>query len=131
MWRPAVEAWVHLVSLIPPANTPLFGSIADTVHDANLTRGSALRMVVIFSDGESAWPGDEGRADEAARVAQESGTTLYPVMLTRMPRAGGTSAEQRLLVPPGCVLRREVLRVEKTTSGSEPLECAAATELLQ
>ncbi len=109
------------VSTIPPRNTPLFGSIADTVRDANLTRGSVLRMVVIFSDGKSHWPGDEDRADEAARVAQESGTTLYPVMLTGPAGPVGFSAQQRLAgpaVPPGCVPGQEARPSQKTSSGN-------------
>jgi hypothetical protein len=44
-------------------------------------------MLVVFSDGESAWPGDDARADEAEHVARETGTTIFPVMLDKQ---GGT-----------------------------------------
>jgi hypothetical protein len=94
------------------------------VHDANMTRGSVLRMLVVFSDGLSNWAGDEDRIDEATRLAQDSGTPLYPVLLTAgspMPsdaQRGGNPA-----IPPGCLLeekKREQKKPEQknNTSGT-------------
>jgi VWFA-related protein len=74
---------MDLVASIPQRDTPLFGSIADTVRDAATTGANVIRMVVVFSDGESAWPGDENRAGEATRAAAESGTAIFPVILNK------------------------------------------------
>jgi VWFA-related protein len=79
----ALKKAMDAVAAIPKGDTPLFGSIADTVRDAATTGANVIRMLVIFSDGESAWLGDQGRAGEAARVAGESGTALFPVMLSK------------------------------------------------
>jgi VWFA-related protein len=79
---------MDLVASIPQRSTPLFGSIADTIRDAAGTGANVVRMLVIFSDGESEWPGDENRAGEAERAAKETGTTIFPVMLNK---SGGNS----------------------------------------
>ena len=79
----ALKKAMDMVAAIPKRDTPLFGSIADTVRDAASTGANVIRMLVIFSDGESASLGDENRADEATRVAGESGTALFPVMLSK------------------------------------------------
>ncbi len=79
---------MDLVASIPQRETPLFGSIADTIRDAAGAGSHVIRMLVIFSDGESESPGDESRAAEAERAAKETGTTVYPVMLNK---AGGNS----------------------------------------
>jgi hypothetical protein len=84
---------MDLVASIPQRDTPLFGSIADTIRDAATTGANVIRMLVVFSDGESAWPGDENRADEAARVAEASGTTLFPVMLNKAGASSMDAAE--------------------------------------
>jgi hypothetical protein len=116
----ALKRAADRVSSIPAQNTPLFGSIADTLHDANMTRGSVLRMLVVFSDGLSHSAGDEDRIDEATRMAQDSGTTLYPVLLTAgsaMPydaqRGGGQA------IPPGCLLE-EMQREQKKREQKKP-----------
>jgi len=80
---------IDLVATIPQRDTPLFGSIADTVRDASSTGANAIRMVVILSDGESTSPGDASRVEEAARVAREAGASLFPVMLNG-PAAGSS-----------------------------------------
>jgi VWFA-related protein len=80
----ALKKAMDLVAGIPKNDTPLFGSIADTVRDAATTGANAIRMLVIFSDGESASFGDDNRASEAIRVAGESGTMLFPVMLSKL-----------------------------------------------
>ena len=79
----ALKKAMDMVAGIPKADTPLFGSIADTVRDAAATGANVVRMLVVFSDGESSSFGDDNRADEAARVATESGTALFPVMLNK------------------------------------------------
>lgn len=73
--------WIWWLGFL--SDTPLFGSIADTVRDAATTGANVIRMLVIFSDGESASFGDDNRAGEAIRVAGESGTMLFPVMLSK------------------------------------------------
>jgi hypothetical protein len=83
----ALKKATDLVASIPQRDTPLFGSIADTVRDAATTGANVIRMLVIFSDGESAWPGDENRVAEATRVAEESGTVIFPVMLNKSAAA--------------------------------------------
>ena len=82
---------MDLVASIPKRDTPLFGSIADTIRDAATTGANVIRMLVVFSDGESASPGDEARADEAARVAKESGTAVFPVMLETTGNSVGSA----------------------------------------
>ncbi len=82
---------MDLVAAIPQRDTPLFGSIADTVRDASSTGANVIRMVVILSDGESTSPGDASRVEEAARVAKEAGASLFPVMLNSL--AAGSSRE--------------------------------------
>ena len=96
--RPTRDAGVlkramDLVASIPKRDTPLFGSIADTIRDAATTGANVIRMVVIFSDGESASMGDEGRADEVTRAARESGTTIFPVMLNKSAALSMDSAD--------------------------------------
>jgi len=71
------------VRTITPLNTPLFGAIADTARDFGSGGGTAIRMMAILSDGESYWPGDLERTEEAVRAARESGISLYPVMLAK------------------------------------------------
>ena len=77
----ALKKAMDLIASIPARDTPLFGSIADTIRDAAVTSPNVIRMLVIFSDGESSTPGDEVRAFEVAKAAEKSGTTLFPVML--------------------------------------------------
>jgi VWFA-related protein len=79
----ALKKAMDMVATVPKRDTPLFGSIADTIRDAATTGANVIRMLVIFSDGESASLGDESRADEATRAARESGTALFPVMLNK------------------------------------------------
>ena len=86
--RPTRDAAVlkkalDLAAAIPQRDTPLFGSIADTIHDAATTGAHVIRMALVFSDGESTSPGDDSRAAEAARAAEESGTAIFPVMLNK------------------------------------------------
>jgi VWFA-related protein len=79
----ALKKAMDLVAAIPKGDTPLFGSIADTVRDAATTGANVVRMLVVFSDGESSSFGDDNRASEATRIAREAGTALFPVMLNK------------------------------------------------
>ena len=79
----ALKKALDLVASIPKRDTPLFGSIADTTRDAAATGANVIRMVVVFSDGESSTPGDESRADDAVRAARESGAAIFPVLLDK------------------------------------------------
>jgi len=88
----ALKRALDRVASIPQRDTPLFGSIADTVRDAAATGVNVVRMVVIFSDGVSEWPGDGGRSGEAARVAEESGAALFPVILDKSAAANSTDS---------------------------------------
>ncbi len=90
----ALKRAMDLLSSIPQHSTPLFGSIADMMRDASATGANVIRMALIFSDGESEWPGDENRVDEVVRAAAESGTSLFPVTLTKMG-AGGSGESVR------------------------------------
>jgi len=70
------------VRIIPTGATALFGAIADTVRDTSASGAAAVRMLVIFSDGESTTPGDDIRDGEAIQAAQDRGVALYPVTLS-------------------------------------------------
>lgn len=70
------------VSIIPSGGTPLFGSIAETARDVAASGGNAVRMLVIFSDGESTARGDDIRDEEAIQAALDRGIALYPVTLS-------------------------------------------------
>jgi Ca-activated chloride channel family protein len=77
------------VASIPARGTPLFGSIAAVVENAGTTGPNVVRMLVIFSDGESESPGDELLAGEASKAAEKSGMALFPVILNK-PGASGS-----------------------------------------
>src|ERR1700678_2044007 len=47
----ALKKAMDLVAAIPKGDTPLFGSIADTVRDAATTGANVVRMLVVFSHG--------------------------------------------------------------------------------
>jgi len=76
------------VASIPARGTPLFSSIAAVVENAGTTGPSVVRMLVIFSDGESESPGDELRAGEASKAAEKSGMALFPVILNKPGSSG-------------------------------------------
>ena len=73
---------LHGVRAIRTGGTPLFGSIADTARDSTASGESAVRILVIFSDGESTTAGDDSRDGEAIQAAQDRGIALYPVTLS-------------------------------------------------
>ena len=83
----ALKKALDAVGAIPKRDTPLFGSIADTIRDASATGANVVRMLVVLSDGESAWPGDDSRVEDVKNAARESGTAVFPVILDK---PGGT-----------------------------------------
>jgi VWFA-related protein len=80
------------VATIPARGTPLFGSIAAVVENAGNTGPNVVRMLVIFSDGESESPGDELLAGEASKAAEKSGMALFPVILGKPGSSGSTES---------------------------------------
>jgi VWFA-related protein len=96
----ALQRAMNAVATVPTGGTPLFEHIANTIRDIASTPTTASRMLLIFSDGESTRPGDDGRVSEAVAAALESGVTLNPVMLLR-PMGGSQlpSAQQRAPSP--------------------------------
>jgi VWFA-related protein len=69
-----------------PLSTFLLDHISRLALDANSTPGPAIRMLAVFSHGQS----DEGSTSATAEqeryqrtigIAQETGTTIYPVLL--------------------------------------------------
>jgi len=69
------------VLTVTHGNTPLFRTIAAVTREAAGTPGNAIRMVVVFSDGEAYPAADTGLWGKAVRDAQELGVALYPVTL--------------------------------------------------
>jgi VWFA-related protein len=80
------------VNSIPAGETPLFGSIADTIRSSAANGSNVVRKLVVFSDGESEWPGDEARTGDVVRAAKESGTAVFPVMLNKAGAAASAKA---------------------------------------
>jgi hypothetical protein len=79
-YGPALEAAMNAVPKVEAGNTPLFGYIAETAHQAAANGGNAVRMIVIFSDGQADYYDLHYYAD-AIGAAQELGIALYPVLL--------------------------------------------------
>jgi VWFA-related protein len=75
--RKAMQA----VLAVPRGGTRLYGAIHDTVDNAAEGRPGAIRMVVIFSDGDASGT-DYLEAPAALRAARERGVALYPIALT-------------------------------------------------
>lgn len=76
-----LEQAAKAVALVQPRATPLFGSIQSVIRRFDLTR-PALRMLVVFSDGESTTPGDQGAIGSVLHAAQRAGVAIYPVQLS-------------------------------------------------
>jgi VWFA-related protein len=74
---------------VPHGNTPLFRTIGALTREAAGTPGDAIRMVVIFSDGESYPLDDSNLCNKAVSDAQELGVALYPVTLKGVPSQSG------------------------------------------
>ncbi len=81
-----LEQAAKAVALVQPRATPLFGSIQSVIHRFDLTR-PALRLLVVFSDGESTTPGDQGAIGSVVQAAQRAGVAIYPVQLSAIPPA--------------------------------------------
>ncbi|MGA3099065.1 MAG: tetratricopeptide repeat protein [Bryobacteraceae bacterium] len=79
-YAPALVNAMNTVPRVPAGNTPLFASIAETARQAAANGGAAVRMMVIFSDGQADYD-DVGRFEDAVGAAQELGIALYPVLL--------------------------------------------------
>ncbi len=88
----ALEAAAKAMALIPTRSTPLFGSIQTVIRGFDPER-AAVRMLVVFSDGESTTPGDLGAAGGAVETARRAGVAIYPVQLSAM--AGRRKAEEK------------------------------------
>jgi VWFA-related protein len=73
------------VLMVPHGNTPLFRTIGAVAREAGGAPGNAIRMVVIFSDGEAYPADDTGFWGKAVRDVQELGVALYPVTLEGGP----------------------------------------------
>ena len=79
-YGPALERAMNAVPLVSPGNTPLFASIAETARQAAANGGAAVRMMVIFSDGQADYD-DIGGYGGAVDAAKRLGIALYPVLL--------------------------------------------------
>jgi VWFA-related protein len=79
----ALEAATKAVALVPPRSTPLFGSIERVVRRFDLSR-PALRMLVVFSDGEVWSPADRAASGGAVDAAKKAGVAIYPVELAAL-----------------------------------------------
>jgi VWFA-related protein len=88
-----LKAAIETVALFPAGKTPLFEYITETMRQMAIGARTALRILIVFSDGESTRPGDENYDHLAIAAAQELGVAIYPVVLSR-PGAGGTMDRQ-------------------------------------
>jgi VWFA-related protein len=71
---------------VHPVSTFLFDHISRVMIDAASTPGPAVRMLAVFSDGRSdvgstSATAEENRNARAVAIAQETGITVYPVVL--------------------------------------------------
>jgi VWFA-related protein len=79
-YGPALENAMNAVPRVAAGNTPLFAYIAETARQAAANGGNAVRMMVIFSDGQADYD-DLDRYEDAIGAAQALGIALYPVLL--------------------------------------------------
>ena len=84
---------LETVGRFPAGKTPLFEYMTATIREMTAGGHDALRILVVFSDGESTRTGDESRDTEAAAAARELGVAVYPVLLSR-PGAAATMERQ-------------------------------------
>ncbi|MGD1094379.1 MAG: VWA domain-containing protein [Bryobacteraceae bacterium] len=110
----ALRKAMDQVRSTPPGNTALFGSIAETVHDAATTGVNVVRMLVIFSDGQSTSANDVDQVVAATRLANQSGTALFPVMIGELPMA---DKEVRLTRYPIASSISDFLKLAPSTGG--------------
>jgi VWFA-related protein len=90
-----LNAALETVGKFPAGKTPLFEYIVETLRQMTAGGHDALRILVVFSDGESTRPGDEWLDVSAANAAKELGIAIYPVLLSR---PGATATMQRQMV---------------------------------
>ncbi len=95
-YGPALERAMNTVARVEAGNTPLFAYIAETARQAAANGGAAVRMMVIFSDGQADYD-DLERYEDAVAAALKFGIALYPVSL-RPP--GANLAEAQGGIPP-------------------------------
>jgi hypothetical protein len=105
---------VEALYAIPIGATPLFQQIENTLRDFASVPSPALRMLVVVSDGESWPPQDAARAPNAARLANELGVPIHPVLLPLRSRAAA---------PP-----RPVERPKTRLPSAQDLELANSTD---
>lgn len=104
-----LNAALETVGKFPAGKTPLFEYIIATMREMTAGGRDALRILVVFSDGESTRPGDEWLDADAVKAAKELGIAIYPVLLSR-PDAAATMERQIVSV-------QKFLDLAKATGG--------------
>jgi VWFA-related protein len=104
-----LAAALETVAKFPAGKTPLFEYITATMREMAAAGRDALRILVVFSDGESTRPGDEWLDQQAISAAKELGVAIYPVLLSR-PGAAATMERQIVSV-------QKFMNLAKATSG--------------
>jgi VWFA-related protein len=126
------------VLTVPNGITPLFRTIGTVTREAAGTPGNAIRMVVIFSDGEANPRADSDLSDNTVGDAQELGVALYPVTLEGAPmesaQMSGTPQLSAIpkpiyLTAQDAVSRARFAGLGKSTGG-QGFEAAISTEVL-
>jgi hypothetical protein len=83
---------------VSPGITPLFESIIATIRAAG-ARPGAVRMLIVFSDGVSTFPGDMERQKQAIQAAKEAGVSVFPVLIQRSAAVLNPDASVSVLDP--------------------------------
>src|SRR5262249_54114553 len=104
-----LNAALETVGKFPAGKTPLFEYITATMREVASGGREAIRILVVFSDGESTRPGDEWLDRDAVAAAKELGTAIYPVLLSR-PDIAATMERQIVSV-------QKFLDLAKATGG--------------
>jgi VWFA-related protein len=78
-----LNAALETVAKFPAGKTPLFEYIIETMRQMTASGREAIRILVVFSDGESTRPGDEWLDLNAVTAAKDLGVAVYPVLLSR------------------------------------------------
>jgi len=102
-----------VVGQFPAGKTPLFEYITQTMREMTIGGREALRILVVFSDGESTRPGDEWLDTKAIDAAKELGIAIYPVLLSR-PDLAATIERQIISV-------QKFLDLAKATGGEDTI----------
>lgn len=104
-----LRAALDIVRKFPAGKTPLFEYITATMREMAASGRNALRILVVFSDGESTRPGDDWLDAGAVETAKELGVAIYPVLLSR-PGAAAVMEQQIVSV-------RKFMDLAKATGG--------------